>query len=29
LQPENPAFKAIYSQDVRVVGILSNIVRTY
>ena len=29
LQPENPAFKAIYSQDVRVVGILSHIVRTY
>lgn len=29
LQPENPAFKAIYCQDVRIVGILSNIVRTY
>lgn len=29
LQPENPAFKAIYSQDVRIVGVLSNIVRTY
>ena len=29
LHPENPAFKAIYSQDVRIVGILSNIVRTY
>jgi len=29
LQPENPDFKAIYCQDVRVVGILSNIVRTY
>lgn len=29
LQPENPDFQAIYCQDVRVVGILSNIVRTY
>jgi repressor LexA len=29
LQPENPEFKAIYCQDVRIVGILSNIVRTY
>ncbi|MCQ2587733.1 MAG: transcriptional repressor LexA [Treponema sp.] len=29
LQPENPDFKAIYCQDVRIVGILSNIVRTY
>ncbi len=29
LQPENPAFQPIYCQDVRVVGILSNIVRTY
>lgn len=29
LQPENPAFSAIYSTDVRIVGILSNIVRTY
>ena len=29
LQPENPDFPAIYSTDVRVVGILSNIVRTY
>ncbi|MCR4627522.1 MAG: transcriptional repressor LexA [Treponema sp.] len=29
LQPENPAFQAIYSQNVRIVGILSNIVRTY
>lgn len=29
LQPENPAFQAIYCQDVRIVGILSNIVRTY
>ena len=25
LQPENPAFQAIYCQDVRIVGILSNI----
>lgn len=29
LQPENPAFQAIYCQDVRVVGVLSGIVRTY
>ncbi|QTQ12437.1 transcriptional repressor LexA [Treponema parvum] len=29
LQPENPAFQAIYSQNVRIVGVLSNIVRTY
>lgn len=29
LQPENPAFQAIYTQDVRIVGVLSNIVRTY
>jgi repressor LexA len=29
LQPENSAFQAIYCQDVRIVGILSNIVRTY
>lgn len=29
LQPENPSFQAIYCQDVRIVGILSNIVRTY
>ncbi|MBQ9631123.1 MAG: transcriptional repressor LexA [Treponema sp.] len=29
LQPENPAFQAIYCQDVRIVGVLSNIVRTY
>jgi repressor LexA len=29
LQPENPDFPAIYSTEVRVVGILSNIVRTY
>ena len=29
LQPENPDFKPIYSTDVRSVGILSNIVRTY
>lgn len=29
LQPENPAFKPIYCQDVRIVGILSSIVRTY
>lgn len=29
LQPENPAFSAIYSTDVTIVGILSNIVRTY
>lgn len=29
LQPENPAFQAIYCTEVRIVGILSNIVRTY
>ena len=29
LQPENPYFQAIYCQDVRIVGILSSIVRTY
>ncbi|MCF0243058.1 MAG: transcriptional repressor LexA [Treponema sp.] len=29
LQPENPAFSPIYAEDVRIVGILSNIVRTY
>lgn len=29
LQPENPAFQAIYCQEVRIVGILSGIVRTY
>ena len=29
LQPENPAFQPIYCEDVRIVGILSNIVRTY
>ncbi|MBB5224669.1 transcriptional repressor LexA [Treponema ruminis] len=29
LQPENSAFQPIYSRDVTIVGILSNIVRTY
>ncbi|MBR6341589.1 MAG: transcriptional repressor LexA [Treponema sp.] len=29
LQPENPDFTAIYCKDVRIVGILSNILRTY
>ncbi len=29
LQPENPAFQSIYCQDVRIVGILTSIVRTY
>lgn len=29
LQPENSAFQPIYSADVTIVGILSNIVRTY
>ncbi|MCQ2611517.1 MAG: transcriptional repressor LexA [Treponema sp.] len=29
LQPENPAFQPIYVQDVRIVGVLSNLVRTY
>lgn len=29
LQPENPSFQPIYCKDVRIVGILSNIVRTY
>lgn len=29
LQPENPEFKPIYSQDVQILGILSNILRSY
>ena len=29
LQPENPAFQPIYCTNLRIVGILSNIVRTY
>lgn len=29
LQPENPAFKPIYCQEVRIVGVLSGIVRMY
>lgn len=29
LQPENPAFEPIYCKNARIVGILSNIVRTY
>ena len=29
LQPENPDFQAIFCQDVRIVGVLTNIVRTY
>ena len=29
LQPENPAFNPIYCTDVRIVGILANLVRTY
>ena len=29
LQPENAAFEPIYSRDVTIVGILTNIVRTY
>lgn len=29
LQPENPTMQPIYCQDVRIVGTLSNIVRTY
>lgn len=29
LQPENPAFEPIYTRDVKIVGTLSNIVRTY
>ena len=29
LQPVNPAFQPIYCSDLRIVGILSNIVRTY
>lgn len=29
LQPENPAFNPIYCQDARIVGQLSNIIRTY
>ena len=28
-QPENPAFQSIYCQDVRIVGVLTSIVRTY
>ena len=29
LQPENPDFKPIYSQDVQILGVLANILRTY
>lgn len=29
LQPENPDYQPIYSQDVRIVGVLAGIVRTY
>ena len=29
LQPENPDFRTIYCNDLRIVGVLSNIVRTY
>lgn len=29
LQPENPEFKPIYSQDVQILGVLANILRTY
>ena len=29
LQPENPEFQPIYCTDLRIVGVLSNIVRTY
>ena len=29
LQPENPDFQPIYTQDVRIAGTLSSIVRTY
>ena len=29
LQPENPAFEPIYVKDLRIVGTLSNILRTY
>ena len=29
LQPENPAFNPIYCTDVRIVGTLANLVRTY
>lgn len=29
LQPENPAFQPIFCQDVKIVGVLSSIVRTY
>ena len=29
LHPENPEFKPIYSQDVQILGILSNILRSY
>lgn len=29
LQPENPEFKAIYSSDVQIVGVLSSLLRAY
>jgi repressor LexA len=29
LQPENPEFKPIFSQEVQILGILTNILRTY
>ena len=29
LQPENPDFQAIYCQDVKIVGVLSSIIRAY
>lgn len=29
LQPENPSFEPIYSKEVTIVGVLSNIIRTY
>ena len=29
LQPENPEFKPIYSQNVRILGVLSNLIRNY
>lgn len=29
LQPENPDFKPIYSQDVQILGVLANLIRSY
>ena len=29
LQPENPAFKPIYCQNVQIAGVLASLIRTY